>query len=351
MTPGGDRPPLADDVPVERLVDALLREASAAREGEGSSLVASLSAGDGGDVSSAAERPRILLRLIEEAVERLSDAWEGTGPEPDEQRRLRRVRGSLERLLEPTGAAGDDVSRVGGAPPMDQQVSLAGQLAHDARSPLGAIVALVGSLLEDLGETATENQIRHLRLTYNAALHLDTLVNDLLELERFGESLPDPDPVPFSLSDMMEGIRELLLPLAELRGATIETTVAEGDRRLGHPPVLSRVLFNLACIPLRGGYRDDLEMSSVAVDEERVAFSIRCSEVVLEPDVIETVRGVALGRCPRTRTCFANLGLELAFQLVDAMGEELVVDTGDGVGTHFSFTVALPPVSSPFGES
>jgi signal transduction histidine kinase len=219
---------------------------------------------------------------------------------------------------------------------------LAAQFTHDIRSPLAAIVALTGSLAEELDGVASEHQLRQLQLIYNASLGLNSLVSDVLDLVRPAAADGNTDLVDFSLEEVLRVVRDLLQPAAHLSGAVIELRTAKGDLRRGWPARLRRVLFNLSSLPLRGGYAGVVEIGAEALEGDAVRFSIRSSEAHLSPAVIETVRNVAFGRLPRDRTNFSTFGLELSFRLVDSMGSVLEAETDPDGGTAFSFVVDLP---------
>src|SRR5690606_20101776 len=119
------------------------------------------------------------------------------------------------------------------------------EIAHDLRSPLTSILFLSDALRRgQVGEVGQVQQ-RQLGIIYSAALGLLSTVSDVVELALGGERLNDSKPTPFSVSEILESVHDMVLPIAEVKGLTVRVLPPEGDQRLGHPVALSRVLLNL----------------------------------------------------------------------------------------------------------
>ncbi len=226
----------------------------------------------------------------------------------------------------------------------EREVDLVVQLAHDVRSPITAVVALTGVLRDDLQDVVSEQQRHQFNLIYNAALQLEYLISDLIELARPREELLRLQPSVFSVAAMLEGVRDLLQPLTELQRSTITThSSVSPDMRLGQAPVVSRVLLNLAAPVLRNGGQANVSLTSETVDEETVRFAVQCEGPAPDPDVVQKVREVALGQRPRNAHCFSNLGLELSFYLVDLLGSALHVEFPPTGGVTYSMVCKASP--------
>src|SRR5262245_33146692 len=61
---------------------------------------------------------------------------------------------------------------------------LAVELAHDVRSPLGAIIALTEVLKSAMCGPVTDAQARHLNLVLQAAHGISRVTDDMVELDR-----------------------------------------------------------------------------------------------------------------------------------------------------------------------
>ena len=125
------------------------------------------------------------------------------------------------------------------------------EVAHDLRSPLTSILFLAETLQRARSGPVNPVQERQLGLIYSAAFGLSSMASDVIELARGGDRLVDLDPIPFSVADILESVRDIVQPIAEEKALEVRIAAAPGDYRVGHPVALSRVLLNLTTNALK----------------------------------------------------------------------------------------------------
>ena len=89
------------------------------------------------------------------------------------------------------------------------------EVAHDLRSPLTSILFLAETLQRGRSGPVNPVQERQLGLIYSAAFGLSSVASDVIELARGGDRLVDLDPIPFSVTDILESVRDIVQPIAE----------------------------------------------------------------------------------------------------------------------------------------
>lgn len=227
--------------------------------------------------------------------------------------------------------------------------ALVAELAHDLRSPLTSILTLAEALRRGQSGEVNEIQRRQLGLIYSAALGLSGVASDLIELAHGGDRLAERDPSPFSVTETLESVRDIVQPMAEEKGLEVRLVPPAGDRRLGYALALSRVLLNLTTNALKFTEEGFVEVLARARGPRRVAFSVRDTGKGIPRDAMETLYQ-PFRRCrgPANGYCFSGTGLGLAIsrRLVEAMESELRVETRAGWGTRFCFELDLPPATS-----
>jgi len=245
----------------------------------------------------------------------------------------------VREAIEPSGARqlAERLAAPGG-------LDLVVEIAHDLRSPLTSILFLSETL--QTGQSGEVNEVQHhqLALIYSAALGLSALVSNAIELARGGERLVDNEPCPFSISQTLEAVRDMVRPMAEEKGLSVHMRPSAADLRIGHPVALSRVLLNLTCNALKFTERGFVEVAAVAKDELRVEFSVRDTGAGIDPQALNRLYQPFRRMRGRSGLTFSGTGLGLAItrKLIAAMGSELQVETSPNWGTRFSFEVALP---------
>lgn len=222
------------------------------------------------------------------------------------------------------------------------------EVAHDMRSPLGSILFLVETMRKARSGTITPIQERQLGLVYNAAFGLSSLASDLIELARGCERLVDLHPIPFSLSEMLQAVVDIVQPIAEEKGLTINVTPPEVDIRIGQPAALNRVLLNLTTNALKFTSSGQVEVICKPLSRSRLEFAVRDTGKGIPPAVMSTLFDAFRRRQRPGDYTFssAGLGLAICHKLVDVMGGELRVETAPDRGTCFFFELDLPPAAS-----
>ena len=221
------------------------------------------------------------------------------------------------------------------------------EVAHDIRSPLTSILFLAETLQRGRSGAINEIQERQLGLIYSAAFGLSAMASDVIELARGGDRLVDLDPIPFSVTDILESVRDIVLPIAEEKGLAVRISPPNADFRIGHPVALSRVLLNLTTNALKftdEGYVEVLARQSTRTGLE---FSVQDTGRGIPPQAMNTLFLPFRRRMKNGDYKFsgAGLGLSICRKLVEAMGSELKVDTSPESGTRFFFELDLPQAS------
>jgi signal transduction histidine kinase len=194
----------------------------------------------------------------------------------------------------------------------------------------------------------TQLQERQLGLIYGAAFGLSSVVTDLLELVRGSDHFIEPQPVPFSLSELVRGVCDIVRPVAEEKQLELRMVLPERDARVGHPTALARILINLATNALKFTNTGWVEIGVSQLSLTRVEFSVTDTGPGIPPHVQESLyqpfRRHPLARGSRFSS--AGLGLSICRRFVQALQSELTVATHEGRGTRFAFQLELPIASA-----
>ena len=231
-------------------------------------------------------------------------------------------------------------SRLSGAGGLELLV----EVAHDLRSPLASILFLAETLRKAQSGAVNSIQERQLGLIYSAAFGLSTMATDVIELARGGDRLVDVEPVPFSVTDLLRAVRDIVQPMAEEKGLAIKLTAPESDFRVGHPGALNRVLLNLTTNALKFTAEGHVEIGARQHSRTRLEFSVQDTGRGIPPEVMVYLFETFRRRRNAGEYTFssAGLGLSICRKLVSALGGELGVDSAPGQGTRFHFALDLP---------
>ena len=285
-------------------------------------------------------RPGLLAALRRALLLEAEERFSG------DPRRLREALSSLsaiEQLRPPIDVSGwDGVTLL---PFLDEPESfqLLREVAHDIRSPLTSILFLAEALRGEVSGPVSPLQRSQLGLIFSAALALQSMVSDVIELSRVGE-LDDP-PAALSLRAVFARLRDLVEPIADEKGLDLRFSLPEGDRFTGQSLLLGRVLLNLTTNALKFTEKGYVEVSARSVARWRLEFSVR-----------DTGRGIAEERQATLFEPFkrsgdsrrfvfsgSGLGLTIARRMLRSMGSDLQYETRPKWGTRFFFELHMPP--------
>lgn len=323
---------------------------------------------DGGDSGQAAQILDVLSTSVQEALRRGALPSGGPAATPLGRQLLDLVRGETLRCWRDVEPPADPVdvlavlesiltvhraiepeeweefrNRLAGPDGLDLVVGV----AHDLRSPLTSILFLAETLGRGRSGPVNELQARQLRLIYSAALGLNSLASDVIELARGGDRLIETEPEPFSLSEVLESIHDMLQPIAEEKGLEVRYNLPHSDRRVGRPLALSRVLLNLTTNSLKFTDQGYVEIRTKAKGIAGVEFSVvDTGHGIGEEALADLYRPFQQRQTRRSKKGqhFSGTGLGLAMcrRLVEALGSELKCESSPGQGTRFYFEVELP---------
>jgi cell cycle sensor histidine kinase DivJ len=230
-----------------------------------------------------------------------------------------------------------------------EQASLAktrflANVSHELRTPLNAIIGFSEMLgAEVVGPLADPRQREYVHLIHESGAHLLQVVNDILDMSKIEAGTFDVVPEPFDLVNLVDGVRQMMVPQAEARGLTLtlagsfDLPEVVADRR-ACKQILINLLSNAVKFTDRGG--------TVALGARRegdlVALFVRDTGIgIAEKDLIRLgTPFVQADSGYDRRHEGTGLGLSVVKGLTDLHGGTMCIESRLGEGT--CVTVRLP---------
>jgi len=217
-------------------------------------------------------------------------------------------------------------------------------ISHELRTPLNLIVGfteLMAHSPEYYGSRLPPAYSRDVSIVYRNARHLQTLVNDVLDLGRIEAAQMSLLPEETDPAAMVHEAVNTARSLVEARGLTLHTEIEPDLSRLWVDPTrIRQVLFNLLNNAARFTEEGAVTVS-VSQQGQELVFAVTDTGVGIAPVDIPVVfeEFRQADGSTRRRQGGAGLGLAISKRFVELHGGRIWVESQVGQGSTFYFSL------------
>lgn len=273
-----------------------------------------------------------------------------TSLHPSDIQKLKRLvdelRSELDQRRQNEGRLGRAVADTQDA--MQAQRSALAYVSHEMRNQL----QLIDGAVEQLEKSPlSPDQRESLEQCRSANGLLLALVEDILTGARMEADHFTLECTSFSPAELVRNISKLLSATAGRKGLHLDCRIEPDipDLLLGDPRRIRQILFNLAGNAIKFTHKGTVTLrvamieESQAADPPTVCFSVEDTGVGIPGSKIEEIFEpfARITSADNPLEEGAGLGLSITRKLIDLMGGNLTVESCEGKGSCFSFTVRL----------
>ncbi len=224
-------------------------------------------------------------------------------------------------------------------------------IAHDLRGPLGGFMSLAQIMAEELPNiTLTEVQEIAMDLK-NSSANLFRLLENLLSWARVQQGQIPFEPEFWELHPLVNESVEMIKETAKNKGIEIYNHIPAGLMVFADKNVLQTVVRNLVSNSIkftnRGG---KITLSAKAGEGQNIQIAIMDTGIGMDKELIDKLflLDAKKGRKGTNGEPSTGLGLLLCKEFIEKHGGAIWVESEEGKGSRFSFTI---PDSNPKGSS
>ncbi|HXD76896.1 MAG TPA: ATP-binding protein, partial [Puia sp.] len=219
-------------------------------------------------------------------------------------------------------------------------------MSHEIRTPMNGVIGMAGLLAET---ALTIRQREYNSTIMSCGESLLNVLNDILDFSKIDSGKMEIEQQDFDLRQCIDGVLDIFYKKAYQSGLRLSCWIEEGvpPQLVGDALRLRQVLINLVSNAVKFTERGEIRVGvaqlrkDAATGEIELAFEVRDTGIGIPAEKIDLLFQSFSQVDSSTTRKYGGTGLGLAIseKLVSLMGGRITVQSREGEGTIFTFTI------------
>ncbi|NMG59254.1 hybrid sensor histidine kinase/response regulator [Geitlerinema sp. P-1104] len=228
--------------------------------------------------------------------------------------------------------------------------------SHELRTPLNGMMGFLKLILDGMTDDS-EEQMEFIEEAYRSAVHLLSIINDILDIAKIEAGKMHLDLEPVNIKELLTHVEEFVQAQIQQKQLYFQVQMPDTEDSIivyGNYQRLLQILLNLVGNAIKFTHEGGITITAEIISRPVVVHDREFSGL-LKLKVADTGIGVSLEQQDKLFQTFSQvdgsrtrqyggtgLGLVISQKLVEAMGGEVhFYSMGEGLGSTVTFTIAL----------
>jgi PAS domain S-box-containing protein len=215
-------------------------------------------------------------------------------------------------------------------------------IAHDLKSPFHGFLGLTQEIIKSASDISVKELTELGNAMYHSADNLFRLLQNLLEWALMQSGSASVEQKDIILTDIISQNVEAIKVRSQLKGISINNIVTDHLHAYVDEKMINSILLNLLSnsvkfTPING----EITISAKKIEDQMIEVSVKDTGIGMPKILVEKlfILGEKTGRKGTDGELSTGLGLLLCKEFIEKNGGRIWVDSEEGVGSTFYFTV------------
>ncbi len=211
-------------------------------------------------------------------------------------------------------------------------------MSHELRTPLNAIIGFTSIVKEGMAGDVNKEQYKQLNKAYTNAIHLLSLIDELLDISKIESGEVDLHISEFNVSELVTEVVDMLKPQCEKKSLRLEVECNNCGMLLSDRSKIKQILIILIDNAIKFTQAGSISINSWGEDQ-RIFFQINDTGSGIKKENIDFIfkpfyqEDSAVAREHEG----TGLGLAIGKQFIDMLSGKIEVQSEYGKGSRFTF--------------